>query len=393
MSSQPLSRRLFLKTGVTLLALGPLMSCAPAAPTPTPAPTRPAETPKPAPTPSPATPTPAPTTPTVAPTPTLTVAPKSLAGQELVLYSARKEDLMAPLLQAFQSQTGIRVILKSGAPGELALLIEQERQNPQGDVYFTTDAGTAETLREKGLLEPYQAPGARAIPDEFKAPDSSWVGVIGRVRTIIYNTNLVKEAETPRSVFDLTDPTWKNRVALAAIREGGVRLWLASLMVLKGEEFTTKYIKDLLANGARVLADHTQVRKAVGRGEFALGLVNHYYYVFEKREGSPVGLIYPDQGPNDVGTLVMPLAVAIIKGARHPEAARAFIDFTLSPAGQKPLMEQENEISLIPGISLPNKVAGVKELGEFKRSPVTVADLAKVLPKVVQIFTPLLSSA
>lgn len=316
---------------------------------------------------------------------------RAKTGGKLVIYSARKEELMKPLVAAFQQQTGIEVTLKSGSPGELALLIEQEKASPRGDVFFTTDAAGAEGLRQKGLFDLYQSPNAAKVPAEFKAPDGAWTGVIGRSRNIVYNTNLVKPEELPKSVFELTDSKWQNKIAMASIREGGVRLWLASLIVEKGEEFTVNYIKQLQANGLKVLANHTEVTKAVARGEVALGLVNHYYYVIEQRNGSPLGLIYPDQGPNDIGTLVTPLTVSIIKGAKNADAAKQFVDFTLSAEGQAPLTTQENEFPLVPGVGLGSAQApGVKAIDQIKRPTVDFTKLADAEKRAVELFTPIL---
>lgn len=325
--------------------------------------------------------------------PAATGAVSTTTDKELVIYSARKEDLMRPIVEGFQKKTGIKVTLKSGAPGELALLIEQEKSDPRGDVYFTTDVATAENLGQKGLLDVYKSPNAENVPAEFKSAQGYWVGVIGRSRNIMYNTDLVKAADAPKSVFELTDPKWKNKVAIASIKEGGVRLWLDSLMLLKGEEFTVKYINDLKANGLKVLANHTEVAKAVARGEVALGLLNHYYYVPEKKANQPVGLIYPDQGADGFGTLVTPLSVSAIKGAKHSGAAKAFIDFALSAEGQEPLTTQENEFPLTAGTSLGAASAdGVLTIDKIKRPILDVTKLAAQEKKVVDIFTPLLSA-
>jgi iron(III) transport system substrate-binding protein len=326
-------------------------------------------------------------------TTTPAAAPAGQTEGQVVIYSARREALMKPLVDAFTAQTGIKVTLKSGSPGELALLIEQERGRSGGDVHFSTDAATAESLRQKGLLEPYVSPNAAGVPAEFKAADGAWTGVIGRSRNIIYNSDLVRPEDAPRSVFALTDPQYRGKVAIASIREGGVRLWLASLLQERGEEFTVKYINDLLANGMQVLPNHTEVTNAVVRGEVALGLANHYYYALEvkKNPGAPLGLIYPDQGPNDAGTLVMPLTVGIIKGAKNPGAARAFVDFALSGEGQLPLTTQESEFPLAEGVPLGEAAApGVKPIGEIKRPRTDFAKLAEAEKRAVELFTPLL---
>jgi iron(III) transport system substrate-binding protein len=325
-------------------------------------------------------------------------APKAVPGDSsqklggaLTVYSARKEALMEPLVQAFQQTTGVEVTLKSGAPGELALLIEQEKGSPRGDVFFTTDAAGAEMLRQKGLLEPYQSPNAERVPDEFKAADGSWVGVVGRSRNIMINTSLIAEAEAPKSVFDLTQPRFNNKLAMASIREGGVRLWLASLLLERGEELTTKYINELKANGIKVLANHTEVAEAVARGEVAVGLQNHYYYVPKALAGAPVALVYPDQGPNEMGTLVTPLAMGILKGARNGPQAMAFVDFALSPAGQAPLTTQEQEFPLVSGVGLGAATApGVRTIDQIKRPRLDWVKLAESEKRAVQLFTPIL---
>ncbi|MBI4491676.1 MAG: extracellular solute-binding protein [Chloroflexi bacterium] len=317
--------------------------------------------------------------------------PAEKLGGTLTVYSARKEDLMKPLVSAFQQASGVQVTLKSGAPGELALLIEQEKGSPRGDVFFTTDAAGTELLRQKGLLESYASPNAAKVPPEFKAADGSWTGVIGRSRNIMFNTTQVAAGDTPGSVFDLTQPRWKGKVAMASIREGGVRLWLASLLLERGEEFTMKYVDDLKANGVKVLANHTEVANAVARGEAAVGLVNHYYYVPKAKEGASVGLIYPDQGANEIGTLVTPLTVAILKGAANSAQARAFVDFALSPAGQEPLTTQEQEFPLVPGVALGAATApGVKPIDQIKRPQMDWVKLSEAEKRAVQMFTPVL---
>ncbi len=307
----------------------------------------------------------------------------------LVVYSARKEELMKPLVEAFEEETGIDVTLKTGKPGELQLQIQQEKGSPAGDVFFTTDAAGAEALRQQGLLEPYKSPNAEQVPAEFKAEDGAWTGVIGRSRNLMYNTELLDSADVPDSILDLTDPKYKDKVAMASIEEGGVRLWLAWLLLERGEEFTQKFVSDLKANGIKVLSDHTAVANAVSSGEIPLGVVNHYYYVPQKREGKPVGLVYPDQGADEMGTLVIPLAIGILEGAEHEDTAKRFVDFALSAEGQEPLTTQENEFPLVAGQHLgAAKVEGVKTIDEIKRPEVNFTELAEAEKRAVELFGP-----
>jgi len=322
----------------------------------------------------------------------LTAWGPALAAPNLTVYSARKEDLIRPAVEAFQQETGIKVTLLTGKAGELARRIEIEKASPKGDLFLGTTAGVAELLRRKGLLESYSSPYARELPDEFRAPDWTWVGVTGRVRVIIYNKNLVKESEAPRSFFELTDPRWKGKVVVASMGERTTVGHLATIMALKGEEFTARYVKGLKANGLKVLNNNTEVRKAVAKGEYAVGITNHYYYLLQLQENpaSPVGIVYPDQGSADMGAPVYSITAAIVKGAKNLDAAKKFVDFLLQPKGNRLLVEGEFEIPLVPGAQAVGADKGIKGLGEFKRAPVTQAQVADFEPKIEKLFGPLL---
>ena len=316
------------------------------------------------------------------------LTPPLTEARNLTLYSARKEELIRPAIEAFQKETGIGVTLLTGKPGELARRIELERGKPNGDVFLGTAAGITELLRQKGLLESYASPYAREIPEEFRAADHAWVGITGRVRVLIYNTDRVKAAEAPESYFDLVAPRWKGQVAVASLGERTTVSWLAALMALKGEAATRQYVDALRANGLKVLKNNTEVRKAVAGGEVAVGITNHYYYLLQLQEDprSPIAILYPDQGPTGMGTPVFSITAGIIKGARHLAEARALIDFLLKPAGNRLLVEGEFEIPLFPKIPVVGADRGIRGLGQFKKAPVTQLQLAELEPKVERLF-------
>lgn len=311
---------------------------------------------------------------------------------ELVVYSARKEQLIRPTIQAFEKETGDTVTMLTGKAGELARRIEIEQDDPQGDVFLGTAAGIAELLRRKGLLASYDSPLVAAIPQEFKAADGTWVGVTGRVRVILYNKELVGEESLPTSFFDLTEPKWKGKVVVASMGERTTVSWLAAIWALKGEEFTADYVRALKDNGLKVLKNNTEVRRAVARGEYSLGITNHYYYMIQRREdpSSPVAILYPDQEEGQMGTPMATITAAIIRGARHPEEARRFIDFLLSPEGNLLLVKGKYELPLLNGVVPVGAEEGVRPLGQFKRAPVTQTRMADFEPLVEKRFGTLL---
>lgn len=280
-------------------------------------------------------------------------AAQALVSGRLVVYSGRSEPLLKPVLDAFQSaHPHVEILLKAGSNSELANALLEERANPQADVFITTEIFTAQSLASQGVFSPYRPAGVDLIPSEFRSPDDSWVGLTRRLRVIMYNTELVSAAEAPQSIFDLVDPKWRGQVAAAGSTNGSMQAQIAVLRSLIGEKETESWLNGLLQNQVVFFGGHTDVRKAVGAGEFKLGLVNHYYYYLQLAEGSPVGVVFPDQGEGQIGLISNATAAALVKGGANPGAAQALLDFLLSPQGQGLFAEQNYEYPLLPGVAL-----------------------------------------
>lgn len=316
---------------------------------------------------------------------TLSPLPVEAAPDRLVIYSGRKEKAIKPVVDAFTKQTGIQVDLKVGKTAGLANEIRMEKSRPRADLYISTESGIVEILTKDGLLEPYQSAMTKAVPDEFKSSTGTWTGISGRARVILYNKNLVSEKDVPRSIFDLTNPKWKDKLAIAGTRERTSLAWAAALVAVKGESTAREFLKGLHANNLKVLTDNTEVWQGVGRGEFALGLTNSPNYYLARQNNLPVGVVYPDQEPSGLGTPVNPNVAAVIKGAANPEAAHKFIDFLLSPEGQRILVMQEYEIPLIADAD----TGEVVPLKSIKRTVVTAQRLAELEEPTLKILTSL----
>ncbi len=301
----------------------------------------------------------------------------ALSGK-LVIYSGRSEPLIQPVLDAFQARhPGVEILLKAGSNSELANALIEEQANPQADVFITTELFTVQSLAQQGIFQPYRPEGADLLPAEFTGPNDVWVGLTRRARVIMYNTELVAPEDLPKSIFDLTDPRWKGRIAAAGSTNGSMQAQIAALRQLLGEEQTEAWLTGLLDNDVTFFGGHTDVRKAVGAGEFALGLVNHYYYHLQKDEGSPVGVIYPDQGAGQIGLITNATAASVVKGALNAAAAEplaeAFLDFLISNEGQERFAELNYEYPLLPGVKLHE---GVQPLDGLRLAEVDVVQAA-----------------
>jgi iron(III) transport system substrate-binding protein len=293
---------------------------------------------------------------------------------DLVIYSGRSESLIQPVLDAFQAKhPTVKILLKSGSNSELANALIEEQANPQADVFVTTEIFTIQNLYQQGLFASYRPAGADSLPPEFIGPDDSWIGLTRRARVIIYNTELVSAEEAPTSIFDLTDPKWKGQIAAAGSTNGGMQAQVAAMRQLLGDVDTQEWLAGLMANDVTFFGGHTDVRKAVGAGEFKIGLVNHYYYYLQQAEGSPVGIVFPDQGEGGIGLISNATSAAIVKGAKNVPAAQAFLDFLISEEGQKLFAELNYEYPLLPGVALKE---GVQPLDGFRLADVNVAEAA-----------------
>jgi iron(III) transport system substrate-binding protein len=293
---------------------------------------------------------------------------------DLVLYSGRSEPLIQPVIDAFRAAyPGVNVRLKAGGNSELANALLEERGNPQADVFVTTEMFTVQALADQEVFAPYRPAELGAYPVEFVGPDDMWVGLTRRARVIMFNKDLVSAEELPDSLLDLTDPRWKEQIAAAGSTNGSMQAQIAVMRQLLGEAETEAWLSGLLANDVTFFGGHTDVRKAVGAGEFKLGLVNHYYYHLQAAEGSNVGVIYPDQGEDEMGLITNATAAAIVRGGANPEAAQAFIDFLVSAEGQRLFAEQNYEYPLLGGIALRE---GVAPLEDYRLAAVDIAQAA-----------------
>ena len=166
-----------------------------------------------------------------------------------MVYSGRREPLLQPIIDAFEEETGVDVAVKYGATNELGNALIEEKGNPRADVFVGTDAASAESLRDEGIFAAFDAPALEAIDAGYRADDGSWVGISGRARVIMYNTELVDEADLPHSIFDVTDPKWDGQIAIPTTTNGSFTAWVSSIRKLQGDDAARDLLQGLKDNG------------------------------------------------------------------------------------------------------------------------------------------------
>jgi len=265
------------------------------------------------------------------------------AKREVVVYTSLDRFYSEPILKRFTERTGIVVRARydteaSKTTGLFNRLIA-ERRRPRCDVFWNSEVLRTVALKRLGLLEPYDSPNARDIPAAFKDRGGYWTGFAARARIIVYNTNLLTSASAPRSIFDLAKPRWRGRAAVAYPLFGTTATHAAALFACLGGRRARGYFRSLVENKVLVLDGNALVAKAVARGEAAVGLTDTDDVHALKLDGKPVDFVLPDQGAGQLGALLIPNTLALVRNCPHPAAGKKLVDFLLDPRVEKELAQ------------------------------------------------------
>ena len=271
------------------------------------------------------------------------------AGGNLTVYSGRTPELIQPLLDEFTAETGIEIEARYGDSADLALLIDEEGDQTPADVFISQSPGATGYLDGNGRLRTIDQDIAQLVDARYRATDSRWIGVSGRVRVLVYNTDLVKARELPDSVFDLTKPKYQDQVAVAPTN-GSFQDFVTAMRELEGERRTKKWLAGMEANGARAYASNSAIVEAVSRGEIPMGLVNHYYAALAKAADPSTPVENHVFAHQDVGSVILVTAAAVIDQTDDRKLAERFVRYLLSKSAQTHLAEDEFEYPLARGV-------------------------------------------
>lgn len=283
---------------------------------------------------------------------------------EVVVYTSVDQVFSDPVFRAFEAESGLRVRAvydteETKSTGVLNRLIA-EAQNPQADVFWSGDPVRPFQLVKRGLVEPYVSPEAAGLPVSARAADGTWTGFAARARVLLVNRTRVPAGEMPRSIRDLANPRWRGQTTLANPLFGTTTMHVGALFSVWGEERTRAFLNDLRQNGVRIASSNGEVKRLVVAGEVAFGLTDTDDANEALREGANVEVVYPDQ--DELGTLVIPTSVVLLRRAPHPEAGRRLIDYLLSPAVERQMAERAAHMPLRPGVTAPPNVRSAEGL-------------------------------
>ena len=250
----------------------------------------------------------------------------------LVVYGSCEEDYLAAACENFEKLYGIKVQYQRLSTGEVQSKIEEEAGNPSGDVWFGGTTDPYNVAASEGLLEPYEAENAsHLISDTYRDADGQWYGIYKGILGFMVNQDELDRMgiEAPKDWADLLDPKYKDLIWLSNYNTAGTAKLVVNTMIQKyGHDEGIQYLVDLDKNIQVYTKSGSGPSKNVGTGECVIGIgfLHDGITQIEDNGYGNISLIIPSSGTSfEIG------ATAIFKGCKHPNAAKLWIEYALSP--------------------------------------------------------------
>lgn len=292
----------------------------------------------------------------------------------LTLYSAQHAQTVALITKRFTKETGVRVRVHKGDAPEIASQIALEGAHSPADVYFTENSPELFLLDEKKLLAPVDPATLAQVPRKYSAPNGNWVGVLARENVLAFNPKMIATDALPGRLFELGEPKWKGKIAIAPGDADFLPL-VGAVVALEGQAKALAWLKDMRRN-AQIFDDDEGVVAAVNRGAVATGIINNYYWarLWAELGSERIKCQIHHFAPGDVGALINISGAAVLKSSKHPKEAQRFLAFLVSLPVQEMLgkSDVDFEYPLVPGVAA-NPI--LKPFDKLRPPPISVTEL------------------
>jgi iron(III) transport system substrate-binding protein len=256
--------------------------------------------------------------------------------QEVVIYTALEEDETADYLAlAKKEMPDLNVKWVRYSTGEVIAKLIAEKDNPQADVVYGT--AVTELARVKDLFVPYKAKDFDKIGKDYKDPAGYWTAIDMYVAAFCVNKDRLakKNLPMPKSWADLTKPEFKGEVIMPNPASSGTGyLQVTSLLFMngikQGKEGGWEILKKLHENIVEYTNSGSAPAKLASSGEVAVGISFSYRVAKQMADGFPVTMVFPAEGSGYELE-----ANSLIKGAKHPDAAKRFLDWAITENAMK----------------------------------------------------------
>lgn len=313
-----------------------------------------------------------------------TAAAAPVAADEVVVYSARIEQLIRPLFDAYTRNTGVAVKFVTDKEGPLMQRLKSEGPNTPADVLLTVDAGNLWQASQLELLQPVKSKTLAAnIPAHLRDPEGLWFGLSVRARTVVYNTGKVKPAELS-TYEDLASAKWKGRLCLRTSKKVYNQSLVAMMLAEHGEPKTEQIVRGWVGNlAAPVFSDDTKMMEAIAAGQCDVGITNTYYFgrLIEKSPHLPLALFWPNQSGSGVHVNVS--GAGVTKYAKNPQGAVKLLEWLSSVSAQSLYADANMEYPVNPAVKPHPVVAG---WGNFRHNNINVAKAGELQAAAVRLM-------
>jgi iron(III) transport system substrate-binding protein len=290
------------------------------------------------------------------------------SSDRVIVYCAQDQEFAEPLFAEFTKQHSLHLSPKFDTEANksvsLAAELLAEKDRPRCDVHWNNEILNTIRLARAGAYAEFPT-----VRDGFTewTRNPHWQAFAARARVLIVNTNLVPEADRPKSLFDLTQPKWKGKVAIAKPMFGTTATQAACLFEVLGAERAKKCYRDLKRNDVQIVAGNKQCAVRVAAGEYAVGLTDTDDAMIEINSGKPVTMIFPDASLNAefprMGVLFIPNTLAVVRGSPNPAGAEKLVSYLLSEesklatgGGFQIPLNPEVKVQLPPSMKRPDEV-------------------------------------
>ena len=250
---------------------------------------------------------------------------------ELVVYGSCEEPYLIAACQKFEELYDIKVEYQRLSTGEVQTKITEEKGNPSADVWFGGTNDPYNEAAKEGLLMAYEAKNAEhLLKPTFRDADGYWYGIYQGILGFMVNTEELERlgVEAPKSWDDLLKPEYQGLIWLSNPNTAGTaKLVINTMVQMKGHDEGIQYLVDLDKNIAQYTKSGSGPSKNVGTGECIIGIGFLHDGVYQSLQGyDNIGLVIPEDGTSyEIGS------TAIFEGCEHPNAAKLWVEFALSP--------------------------------------------------------------
>ncbi|MBV5298526.1 MAG: extracellular solute-binding protein [Rhodoferax sp.] len=317
-----------------------------------------------------------------------TLSTLTAIAEEVVVYSARNEQLIKPLFDAYTRDTGVQIKFITGGEGPLMERLKAEGQNTPADVLLTVDAGNLWQAAHTGLLRPIPSKTLQDnVPAHLRDPDNEWFGLSVRARTLVYNTSKLKA--TDMSTYeDLANPKWKGRLCLRTAKKVYNQSLVAMMITEHGEPQAEAIVKGWVGNLATApFPDDTKAMEAVANRQCDVTVVNTYYFgrLMEKTPSLPLAIFWPNQNltNKNAGVHVNISGAGVTRDAKNPAGAQKLIEWLSSDKAQNLFADNNLEFPVNPAVT-PDKI--VAAWGSFKPNLINVKEAGSLQAQAVKLM-------